>query len=62
MFFDQGKSTLNSTQNTVNRSAIKPAAKKKDNFVVYSFKAIWSLLAGFWTRFRKFAWVGSTGN
>jgi hypothetical protein len=62
MFFEQGKSSLNSTQNTANRSALKAAPKKKDSFIVYSFKSIWSLLVGFWTRFKKFAWVGSTGN
>jgi hypothetical protein len=56
-----GKSTGKSTQGTVSKPAIKPVPKKKDNFVVYSFKQIWSLLVGFWTRFRKFMWVGSTG-
>ncbi len=62
MFFDQGKPALTPNQNTVNRSVLKPAPKKKGNFIVYSFKTIWSLLVGFWTRFKKFAWVGSTGN
>lgn len=62
MFFDQGKSNLSSTQQAVAKSAIKSAPKKKDNFVVFSFKKLWSLLVGFWTRFRKCMWVGSTGN
>jgi len=56
-----GKTTGKSTQATVSKAPIKSAPKKKDNFIVYSFKQIWSLLVGFWTRFRKFMWVGSTG-
>ncbi len=55
------KSTLATTQSSTH-AATKPAPKKKDNFIVYSFKQIWSLLTAFWTRFRKFMWIGSTGN
>jgi len=47
-------------KSTVNKSAIKPI-KRKDNFIVYSCKQVWSLLAGFWARLRKFMWIGSTG-
>lgn len=50
------------TSASTTRSTVKPLQKKKDNFFVYSFKQLWSLLAGFWTRFRKFMWIGSTGN
>lgn len=56
-----GANKSTSTLSTSTRSNIKPAQKKKDNFIVYSFKQIWSFLAGFWTRFRKFMWIGSTG-
>lgn len=56
-----GKSTLATTSSST-RAATKPQPKKKDNFIIYSFKRIWSLLTGFWLRFRKFMWIGSTGN
>lgn len=50
------------TSASTTRSAVKLPQKKKDNFFVYSFKQLWSFLAAFWTRFRKFMWIGSTGN
>lgn len=56
-----GKSTLATTSGST-RTVSKPVQKKKDNFLIYSFKRIWSLLCGFWLRFRKFMWIGSTGN
>lgn len=56
-----GKSTLATTSGST-RTVSKPVQKKKDNFVIYSFKRVWSLLCGFWLRLRKFMWIGSTGN
>ena len=50
-----------STLATSTKSATKQIVKKKDSFVVYSLKKFWGLIIGFWTRFRKFMWVGSTG-
>lgn len=64
MFSGAGKSTGNSTiatSSSTARSTIKPALKKKDNFIVCSCKQVWSLLVGFWARLRKFMWIGSTG-
>jgi len=55
------KSIGSSTLASSSKSVIRPAQKKKENFLVYSFKQFWSLLAGFWTRLRKCMWVGSTG-
>ena len=55
-----GTSTLATTSSST-RAVSKPQPKKKDNFIIYSFKRIWSLLTAFWIRFRKFMWIGSTG-
>lgn len=56
-----GKSTIATSASTIN-TAKKPLQKKKENFFVYSLKQFWSLCVAFWTRFRKFMWIGSTGN
>jgi hypothetical protein len=55
------KSTGSSTLATSTKST-KSVVKKKDGFVVYTLKQFWSFIQGFWTRFRKCMWVGSTGN
>jgi hypothetical protein len=56
-----GNSTIATSASTTS-PARKPIAKKRDNFIVYSMKQLWSFCVGFWTRFRKFMWIGSTGN
>lgn len=56
-----GTSTLATTRASTG-SVSKPLPKKKDNFIIYSMKRVWSLLSAFWARFRKFMWIGSTGN
>lgn len=57
-----GKPLSNSTQASLNKSNIKPIPKKKDNFFVFVCKQSWNLIMGLWMRFRKFMWIGSTGN
>ena len=54
------KSTGSSTLATSTKST-KSVVKKKDGFVIYTIKQFWSVIQGFWTRFRKCMWVGSTG-
>ncbi len=64
MFSGANKSTGNSTiatSSSTTRSTGKPVQKRKDNFIVYSGKQLWNLFLGFWARFRKFMWIGSTG-
>jgi hypothetical protein len=56
-----GNSAIATSSSTIN-TAKKPLQNKKGNFFVYSLKQLWSFCVGFWTRFKKFMWIGSTGN
>lgn len=61
MLFSQSNKPLSNTQTTLANSTIKHKPIKKDNFFVFMGKRIWGMLSWIWARFRKVAWIGSTG-